>query len=230
MPHRKLSEEARALLRQILERLAYRQLMAANIRGHGLKYLHEPAEKVRLARELEQELGILERVSALYAELGGGELALAVRHRMERIPYPTSRMELAVCLALSDLAERVAMESYTGSVCAELSDIAHSILGHDRRGTRAGEELFVAFCQEPANRPHAQQLFGRWVAIALRSLGRPGTPRDKRAVELGLRSRACADASRDFLERLSALQRAAGLALPDLAEAGVELSTKASTR
>ena len=34
-----LDEESKGLLRRIVERTAYRQLMAANIRGHSLKYL-----------------------------------------------------------------------------------------------------------------------------------------------------------------------------------------------
>ena len=204
--------------------------MIANIRGHGLKFLFDPAHKRRMVRDLEQELLTLERASDLYAELGGEDLALSVRHRMERIPYPASRMELAVCLALGDHAERVVMESYTGSSCDGLGVIAHTILGYDRRATHEGEELFISFCADVAQRPHAQAIFGRWLALALRSLGRPGTQRDRRAVELGLRTRANAEAISIFLERVRPFQEACGLDLPDLDAAGIELPVRGTTR
>lgn len=228
--HEGLGEEARALLRQILERQAYRQLMAVNIRGHGLKFLPDPQDKLSIVRDLEQGLSALERVESLYEDLGGGDLVRAVRGRMERIPYPVSRMELAACLAVCDLAERVAMESYVDSSCEELASIARSVLEHDRRGTRQGEELFVSFCEEETQRPHAQQVMSRWATIALRSLGRPSTPRDQRAVALGLRSRSCAQASLAFLDRLRPLVSACGLGMPDFAEAGLELPAGAASR
>jgi len=219
----RLGEEHKALLRKILERQAYRQLMLANIRGHGLKFLSEPADKIRLVRELEHGLQGLERVRRLYADIDGGDLALAVRARMERIPYPNGMMELAACLAICDLAEREAMEGYTDSICGEFADIAHSVLGHDRGWTREGRELFVSFCADESQRPHAQQVFTRWVTIALRSLGRPGTPGDRKAVALRLRSRGSAQAIAPFLEHLEPFRQACGLAPPDLSETGLEL-------
>jgi len=219
----RLDEEPKALLRKILGRQAYRQLMLANIRGHGLKFLPDPADKIRLVRELEHGLEGLERVRRLYADLDGGDLATAVRVRMERIPYPTGRMELAACLTICDLAEREAMESCTDSICAEFAAIAHGVLGRDRGWTREGRELLVAFCADESQRPHAQQVFTRWVAIALRSLGRPDTPGDRRALALRLRSRGSAETIARFLGRLEPFQRACGLAPPDLSETGLEL-------
>ncbi len=38
----------------------------------------------------------------------GSDLSLAVRNQLERIPYPTSRLELAICLVMCDRAEQVA--------------------------------------------------------------------------------------------------------------------------
>src|SRR6185295_3671399 len=105
MQRPELDQESQALLRRIVERQAYRQLMAANIRGHGLKFVPELEEKVLLARDLEHSLRILEQVESLYAALGGTDLSMAVRNPMDRIPYPSSRLELAVCLSLCDSAE-----------------------------------------------------------------------------------------------------------------------------
>lgn len=219
----RLDEEARALLRQIVERQAYRQLMLANIRGHGLKFIADPDRKLRLVRDLEHGLATLERVDALYRELEGASLSAAVAARMERIPYPSSRMELAVCLCVCDMAERVAMEGYTESVSDEFAEIARAMTETEHAATRNAHALFRAFCVDESQRPHAQQMFGRWVLIALFSLGRPGTKRDKRAVELGLRTRSVAEALRLYLRQLEEFMQGCGLRLPDFAGTGVEL-------
>src|SRR5829696_8926643 len=98
MQAEQLDEESRNLLRRIVERQAYRQTMAANIRGHALKFVPEIAEKIALARDLESSLAVLHDVERLHARLGGSDLSDAVRLQLERIPYPTSRLELAICL------------------------------------------------------------------------------------------------------------------------------------
>lgn len=221
-----LDEESRGLLRRIVERQAYRQLMAANIRGHGLKLVLEVGEKLLLSQDLEHSLQILRGVEALYASLGGTDLSLAVRPRMERIPYPTSRLELSACLALCDRAERIAADGYTQSSCREFASIAQSLLDADRTFTHHAEALLAEFCREATNRPAAQQMFNRWLSITLLSLGRPSTSGDARAVQLGLRSKRCADSVREFLGELKPLMERCHLALPSSATLGVELPSE----
>src|SRR5688500_4551533 len=90
-------EESRALLRKIVEGHAYRQLMLANIRGHGIKFLPEVEQKLASVVRLAHVLPLMRGVATLYAEIDGGDVVSAVRDRMERIPYPGSRLELALC-------------------------------------------------------------------------------------------------------------------------------------
>ena len=158
-----LGEEARNLLRKIVERSAYRQLMLANIRGHGMKLVPEIEEKILLAQDIEHSLRVLQQVELLYAELGGNELALAVRDKMERIPYPVTRLELGMCLSLCDRAERVTAESYVDSASREFAAIALSLLAMDKTSAARGEETLARFCAEAGNRPAAQQMFQRWL-------------------------------------------------------------------
>ncbi len=221
-----LDEESRNLLRKIVERQAYRQLMAANIRGHGLKVVPEVEEKLRLAQDLEHSLRILKDVERLHASLGGTELSLAVRPHMERIPYPTTRLELSVCLALCDRAERIATSGYVNSRCREFAAIARSIADADRTFTDRAEDLYAEFCRETTNRPAAQQMFTRWLSITLLSLGRPSTPGDTRAVQLGLRSKRCADSVREYLNELRPFMERCHLHLPSGATLGVELPSE----
>jgi hypothetical protein len=223
METERLDEESQNLLRRIVERLAYRQLMAANIRGHGLKFVAEIEEKLPLVHDLDHSLRILHDVERLYASIGGSDLSLAVRSLMERIPYPTSRLELAVCLVLCDRTERVVAEGYVESASKSLAAIARSLLGMDRASTKQGEALFVDFCKEPGNRPAAQQMFNRWLSITLLALGRPGTTGDKRSVALKLRTKHVADSVREYIDGLKPLMESCHLQLPPQSTLGVDL-------
>lgn len=219
-----LDEESQNLLRRIVERQAFRQLMAANIRAHGLKFVPELDEKILLTHDLEQSLQILRSVEALYGKLGGQNLSLAVRGQMERIPYPTSRLELAVCLVLCDSAERVAGSGYVNSQSGDFAAIARSSLAMERTSTRRGQELFIEFSSEAGNRPAAQQMFNRWLAVALVSLGRPGTPGDARAVALRLRTKRCSDSVREYFESIKPFIAACHLVVPAGSTLGVDLA------
>jgi hypothetical protein len=223
METKKLDAEGSAILRQILERQVYRQLMAANIRGHGLKFIPDPGRKLLLVRDLHDGLSTLEDARDLYRELGGDDLEMAVRPRMEKIPYPQSRLELAICLVACDLAEDVAMDSYLNCSSDAFARIARTTLEHRRVATEAAVNLFELFCADASQLPHAQAMFSRWFSIAVRSLGRPGSPGDQRAVALGLRSRSCGESIRLYIERLEPLLEACHLKLPDAAQTGLEI-------
>lgn len=218
-----MSEEAKALLRKIVERQAYRQLMVEQIRGHGLKFVPEVQSQILLAEDIVHSLQIMMQVELLYAELGGTDLVQSVRGKMERIPYPASRLELAICLSLCDRAERVAAESYVDSASSDFAAIALSILSMDRTSTRQGEELFQRFAVEPGSHAAAQPLFQRWLSLTIAALGRPGTPGDRRAVELGLRKQSCEESVRQYLRELRPFMEACRLTLPSEAQLGLVL-------
>jgi 1,2-phenylacetyl-CoA epoxidase catalytic subunit len=223
MPVRELDEESKSLLRRIVERQAYRQMMIEKIRGHGLKFVPEIDAQILLAQDIVNSLKVMQQIELLYSQIGGSDLVLAVRDKMERIPYPASRLELSICLALCDRAEHVAAESYVDSSSEDFAAIALSILSMDRTSTRQGEELFKGFCAEPGNRAAAQQMFQRWMGITIQAMGRPGTPGDERAFALGLRKQRCADSVKQYLEELKPLLQSCQLALPSAASMGVEL-------
>jgi hypothetical protein len=220
---RPLDEEAKGLLRKILRAQAYRQVMASNIRGHGLKFLMDPEGRLGLVNDLQHSLSQVRRVQELYTSIGGGDIRREASIKMERIPYPNSRFELATFLATSDLAEELAMEGYVNSRCEVLAAIARDDLAFERTATRRSQALFQEFAADPDQQPLVRQVLNRWLVIALLSLGRPGTAGDRRALELGLRSRSCADSIHLYLERLGPLIEASGLDRDELRAAGVDL-------
>ncbi|MCC6405904.1 MAG: hypothetical protein IT453_01970 [Planctomycetes bacterium] len=218
----RLGEESRGLLVKIVEGLAYRELMFANIRGHGLKYVHELDEKLRIVRELETALVLFREIERLYAALGSRDVISAVRDRMERIPYPTSRLELDLCLFLCEITSRTALAAYRGGACRELEALCLSRLESIPERSEPEHSEFVAFCADPSNRPHAQQMFSRWLAISMVAMGRPGSKGDTRAVELGLRKTHVETIARSFLAELEPFRQRCHLAWPDASAIGIE--------
>jgi 1,2-phenylacetyl-CoA epoxidase catalytic subunit len=216
-------EESRGLLKRILEGQAYRQLTLCNIRGHGIKFLPEVADKSRVAQALLTSLEQFGELERLYRTLEFGDVVSAVRHKMERVPYPATRMELAVCLFLCERVSWHALDAYVESKVEEFAAIAR--LRHaELRPLEAPEDpAFAEFCADETNRPLAQQLFNRWLSITLLSLGRPDSPGDARAVALKLRSRSIASIVGEYLAGLEPFLRSCGLVAPDGDTIGVEL-------
>lgn len=221
-----LDEEAKSLLRRILERTAYRQIMVANIRGHGLKYLLDVTEKSLLVRDLEAALEVLRHVERLYVEYDGDSLALSVRDSLDRIPYPYSRLELAVCLSLVGRAEKLVASTYLESRSAGMIAIAQQLHDLGWPGTRMLELQLADFCAEPGNRATAQQFVNRWIAISLVAFGRPGTVGDQRSLALGLRNARVEQLVKRFLDHVRAWCESFHLTLPDVHTLGIDLPTE----
>lgn len=223
MSTRPLDEEARGLLRKIVEGLAYRQLMLANIRGHGIKFVTDLEAKIRLSEDLNVSLREFREVERLYSSLCDADVVSAVRGKMERIPYPASRLELSICLFLCECVEREALVAYTDSASRDLAALAMTRLSNTPTQARPDDPVFVEYCADLSHRPHAQQLFNRWLAVTLLSLGRPDSHGDARAVALGLRSRRVSETVREYLAELGSFMSQCGLAVPDATTLGVEL-------
>ena len=226
-----LSEDARQLLRRIIESLAWRQLTAIDILGHCLKYVPDLDIKQRVVTELDLNLRLFRDVEELYGDLGWANIAAVVRERASDMPYPGSRIEFGLFYYVSGLAEIAAMQSYEDSVCTEFAGIARSYL-HAAPG-RPEPTRFVEFASQDTNRPQAQQYLNLWLSVSLRALGRPGTAGDRKAVELGLRKRTVEETLRDFVGRLGEMMERCGLEFPDATVLGIDLdlaSLVASTR
>lgn len=224
-----LDEETRGLLRRVLESMSYRQRAAANIRGHALKLIPEVADKQALLAELHAHMGALALIEGLHASAGGEDAYDRVRGRMERIPYPTTRMDLSACLALTEKAEQALSRAYLESRIEPLASLAEQVVATERPFTQGEVERFVAFAREADNRPRAQECFDRWLLLCLGAFGRPGTPGDERAVDRGLRRARVAEVVDGFLDQADALRSDAGLDWPRFV-VGLELSAGASAR
>ena len=93
---RTYDEETRGILRKILEGQAYRQLMLSNIRGHGLRFLPEVQDKLRVTRALAASLEQFADVERLYALLGMGDVVSAVRQALSEYRLALDSLEACV--------------------------------------------------------------------------------------------------------------------------------------
>ncbi len=227
-----LDEETRGLLKKIVEGYAYRQLTLANIRGHALTFVFDLDQKIALADALSAGLEELRAVRSLYHTLrpelsSGGGVISAIRAKMERIPYPATRVELAVCLRLWTLAHEVAAAAYENSSCDELAAIARN---HARYLAPADDQLVTEYCADPNLRPQAQAYFDGWLSTTLVALGRPNSRGDRRAVELRLRERGIVAIAEDYLRRLTPIRERWHLELPAASRLGIELPPSFAAR
>ncbi|HJO26921.1 MAG: hypothetical protein CMK00_03435 [Planctomycetes bacterium] len=206
-----LDEESRGLLRQIVERQAWRAIVLANIRGHGQKFLPGVGERRAFANDLAYHLETLEVTEDVHRRLGGEDLYLTVRGRLEDIPYPASRLELGLCLLICELAERVAATGYRASSCEDIARLAERSLAAKWEGSRGELEFLSEFCADEGNRPRVREVFDNWFAIAERSFGRPGSAGDERAVALGLRTSSAGDTAEEFRSRVGEFAGDCGL-------------------
>lgn len=221
---RRLDEEGRQLLRKVVEAQAWRQLAAVNILGHALKFVTRVESKALVVEELNLSLRVFGEVRALYEELGYEDLPGVVRAKIERVPLPASRLEFGICRYLCDQAERVAMSAYTQCAEPRFAAIAHTVLDNKSRLVPEGDEVFALYCAEAANRPHAQEMYDRWLGIALLAFGRPETAGDRRAVQLGLRSSTAAQMASEYLDALAPFRARCELSATEPAALGVELA------
>ena len=218
----RLDGESKALLLKILERYAYRQRMVVNVMGHGLKYLPNLDDKRGFLEELDHAFRVLAEIERLYTALGGAELMGAIRPRMERIPYPESRQELAIGLALVRRAARVSAVSFQGCVSKDFEALAKTVLNAPDNSAEE-ENRFLEFARDESNKPQAQKYWDRWVVLGLLSLGRPGAAGDAKAMATGVRTTSTTDVVREFLGECDRLREACGLERTDLDGSGVQL-------
>lgn len=216
-------EEHRQLLRRIIESLAWRQIALINIMGHSLKYVSDLETKIRMATDLGLSLRLFREVRALHGELGWEDLERAVRERVDRVPYPQSRLEFGVATYLFRLGETVAMRSYVDCAVPEFAAVARSYV--DAAQTRPQPTRFTEFASDPANRPQAQQYLNRWFHLASDSFGRPDSTADRRSVELGLRTQSSAEMREAFHVEVRSFVTACHLQVPPPLDAEEEAGT-----
>jgi (2Fe-2S) ferredoxin/1,2-phenylacetyl-CoA epoxidase catalytic subunit len=218
-----MDAEYRAMVKQLLESQAYRELQAANLLGHALKFVPSLGYKQSIAEDLEEELEHFAEVARLYDDVAGGDVAAVVADRLSRVPYPESWPELAMVQFLYDRAGEVHLREYVGCSYVPYREIVTKILEEEEGHESFGEDVLRELSKDPARHGELQRLFEKWLPVALLSFGRPGTAGNRYAVEVGLKTRDSSAVMQQFLDDIKATMRECKLVFPAEDRVGVEL-------
>jgi hypothetical protein len=202
---------------QMLRGQAWRERGAAELFEAALPVV--PAGRWRRVVEghVAEERAHYARVAEVWSTAFGrapDELDAWVASRLAAQPLPrvTSFLELAMAHFLFDRAGRWQISEYVASSFLPYRALARAIVDDERGHEDAGARLVGELCAAPAaDRAAAQAAFDRWLAIALRSFGRPGGEGNAYAVAAGLKRRDSREVARDFLDDVGRTARAVGL-------------------
>jgi len=217
--------EYKQMVTQLLESQGVREFMAANIFSDALKYIPTLSLKECLAKQVVEELEHYEETIRLYRELSGN-LEEVVEKRVGKyggVPYVKSWFELAVCQFLYDRAGEFHLAEYRNCSYVPYAQIVGKILAEEEEHEGFGEQVMVEACRNPEYRNQVQQLFNKWLTFSLTSFGRPGTPGNRYAISVGLKTRDSGVVMQDFINDIKPGMVKCGLKFPT--DLGVETPT-----
>lgn len=222
-----LDEKTQILCDQVAG-LGYRALATAHSLGSAIRLAPTLTLKKLLVEYIREELRRFESASDAYVQLVPGEdLLSTVDSRLTQIPAPESWLELVVIQFLFDRAGELQLKetvSVENPVLRKLAgDILESDHMHFMMSSEAANALRNMLIDDPDLTPQARVYIDRWLAISLRSFGRPGTERGKRAIALGLKRRDSAEVIREYVASIEPILNRVTLKLPSRAQLGLDL-------
>jgi len=224
------------MLVRMLRSQGYRELAAATVFAEALGLVPSLALKKKVLGHVDEEMEHFEVCCELYAEIGAGDLdQYCSRLLREKRPIPRieSFLELGVAQFLYDRASAYQLREYENCSFDPYCRIVGKILEEEEGHESFGAEILIDHCRDPQQRAPAQALFNKWLAVSLRSFGRPGTAGNRYAISVGLKTRDSAAVAQDYLDSLRIVMRICGLAFPDreeLRRLGVETAPDVDLR
>jgi hypothetical protein len=209
-----------ATVDRLLRAQAWRERGAAELFEAALPLVPAGRWRKIVERHVSEERAHYARVAAVWSATFGAppaELDAWVSARLAAQPLPRvqSWLELALAQLLFDRAGRWQISEYLESTFLPYRELARAIVAEERDHEELGARLVVDLCAaSDVDRAATQAAFNRWLAIALRSFGRPGGAGNAFAIAAGLKTRDSAEVARDFLADLAPTAAAAGL-VPD---------------
>lgn len=214
----------RKLVLQLLESQAYRELIAAECFAAAIQYVPILQYKKLIAEHVAEELEHYEKTVELYRELGG-DLEAIIHRKFQRNPKlrPTikSWLELAVVQFLFDRAGEFHLSEYKTCNYLPYQRVIAKILEEEEGHESFGEQVLRDLCRNPNVRKEAQRHFNRWLGISLLSFGRPGTPGNRYAIEVGVKRRDSGEVMQDYLNDIKPTMAACRLKFPSLKALGI---------
>jgi 1,2-phenylacetyl-CoA epoxidase catalytic subunit len=168
--------------------------------GEVYRVVHEIGEERR------HERIVFEALVGLIGLRKAHEIAHEARQRAPNIlPPPQSFLEHAASMALTDRAGRIHMESLLSCIYEPYAFCVCSIVGEEAEHGDHARELLLTALHGGVDRSDMRAALVKFAQVAYRCFGRPGTPQDRLAVEIGLKSRSAAENIAIFETEVGAL-------------------------
>jgi 1,2-phenylacetyl-CoA epoxidase catalytic subunit len=206
----------------------YRELAAATVFAEALHLVPSVKFKRQVAQHVHEEIEHFEVCCQLYGEIGAGDLdAVCTAILREKAPVPPigSFLELGVAQFLYDRASAFQLREYENSSFDPYCRVVGKILEEEEGHESFGAEIMIEHGRDPEQRARLQEYLDKWLAVSLKSFGRPGTEGNQYAISVGLKTRDSAAIAQEYLDSLKPVMRMAGLGFPsreDLERHGVE--------
>jgi 1,2-phenylacetyl-CoA epoxidase catalytic subunit len=223
-----MDQEYFDILVHMIRSQGYRELAAATVFAEALFLVPTIRFKKKVVQHIEEEMEHFEACCVLYAEIGAGDLdAICTKILGERAPIPRieSFLELGVAQLLYDRASAFQLREYENSSFDPYCRVVGKILEEEEGHESFGAEILIDRCRDAQVRDEAQRCFDKWLAVSLRSFGRPGSARSRRAITAGLKTRDSAAVAQEYIDSLKSVTRMIGLDFPTrerLRELGTE--------
>jgi 1,2-phenylacetyl-CoA epoxidase catalytic subunit len=206
----------------------YRELAAATVFAEALHLVPGLAFKKKVVQHVNEEMEHFEVCCDIYAEIGAGDLepvASAILRDRKPIPRIESFLELGIAQFLYDRASAFQLREYENCSFDPYCRIVGKILEEEEGHESFGVEIMVEHSRDAAQRARMQELFNKWLAVSLKSFGRPGTPGNRYAISAGLKTRDSAAVAQEYVDGLRPAMRLCGVVFPtrdELWRLGVE--------
>jgi len=215
---------------RMLHSQAYRELAAATVFAEALLLVPTLAFKKKVLGHIDEEMEHFEACCHLHDRIGAGDLdahCSKLLRELRPIPHIESFLELGVAQMLYDRASAFQLREYENSSFDPYCQVVGKILDEEEGHESFGAEIVIQHCRDEVQRAVAQGLFEKWLAVSLKSFGRPHTEASRYAISVGLKTRDSSAVAQDYIDSLKPTMRVCGIAFPTrarLAELGVETS------
>jgi len=221
---------------RLIRSQGYRELAAATVFAEALHLVPGLAFKKKVVQHVNEEMEHFEVCCEIYAEIGAGDLeqvASAILDEKKPIPRIESFLELGIAQFLYDRASAFQLREYENCSFDPYCRIVGKILEEEEGHESFGAEIMVEHSRDASSRARMQEIFNKWLAVSLRSFGRPGTPGNRYAIQMGLKTRDSAAVAQEYLDGLRPVMRLSGLVFPtreELRRLGVETASDIDLR
>ena len=209
---------------RMMEGHAYRELEAARIFGHGLRFAPGLRWLKLLVWHAGEEVRHFEAVARMFHAFTGESVEPRVALLLARKPvaFTQSWFELGMAQFLFDRAGLWQLRQYDECAFLPYREVARRVVAEEAGHQALGERIVVELCRSGQFEDTKHRCFGKWLGEGMRSFGRPGSEGSRYAVAVGLRKDDPGQVMQRFLDDIKPAVRACGLQFPHPWEADFE--------